>query len=137
MDESGMTRQRRGRRSPVLLTATIEVDGRVLAVKLRNLSEQGALIEGDCLPPEGSPAWFERKGMRCGGKIVWVQGKYAGIAFDEHLKPEEVLRQIPQPKPQARTEFRRPGFSSRPLTAQERRNLESWLASSQFDLIAD
>jgi hypothetical protein len=137
MDESSMTKHRRARRSPVLLTATVEVDGKSLAVKLRNLSEQGALIEGDRLPPEGSPAWFERKGLRCGGRIVWVQGKFAGIAFDQHLRPEEVLRQIPRPKPQAKLDFRRPGFGSRPLTAQERQNLESWLARSQFDLIGD
>ena len=40
MDESSMTGNRRGRRSPVLLSATIEVDGAPVTVKLRNLSEQ-------------------------------------------------------------------------------------------------
>lgn len=135
MDESSMTGHRRERRSPVLLSATIEVDGAPIAVKLRNLSEQGALIEADRLPPEGSPTTFERKGTRCAGRVVWVQGKYAGIAFNEPLKPEEVLRQIPSPRPKQKLDFRRPGFNCRPLTDQERQTLETWLARSQIDMI--
>ena len=137
MDESSMNRQRRGRRSPVLLAATIEVGGAAIAVKLRNLSEQGALIEADRLPPEGSPAFFERKGMRCAGRLVWVQGRYAGMAFDEPLKAEEVLRQIPSPKPKQQLDFKRPGFNCRPLTFHERQTLETWLVRSQMDMIGD
>jgi hypothetical protein len=116
----------------VLLTATIEVGGIPLDVKLRNLSEEGALIEGAPLPPEGSATVFERKEMRLTGRIVWVQGKYAGVAFDTPLNREQALRHIPpsEPKRQQPVDFRRPGFTCRPLSDYERRNLETWLATA-------
>ena len=137
MDESSITQNRRSRRSPVLLTATIYVSAIPVTVKLRNLSEEGALIESDRLPPEGSETYFERKDMRLKSRIVWVQGKYAGVAFETPLKPEELLRQIPAPKQKAQHEFRRPGLACRPLSSHERTMVESWLASSQVGLIND
>jgi PilZ domain len=132
MDESSIAQNRRARRSPVLLAATIEIAGAPVAVKLRNLSEQGALIEGDALPPEGSETVFERNDLRLKSRIVWVHGKYAGVAFDSPLKPEEVLRHVPArpAKPETPVDFRRPGFTCRPLSDYERRNLERWLATA-------
>jgi PilZ domain len=131
MDQSSASQNRKSRRSPVLLTAMIEAGGAPLPVKLRNLSEEGALIEGGPLPPEGSATVFERKDMRVSGRIVWVQGKYAGIAFDAPLNREEALRHIPAPEPKRHAvEFRRPGFTCRPLSDYERRNLETWLATA-------
>lgn len=132
MDESSITHNRRSRRSPVLLTATVYVAGLPVSVKLRNLSEQGALIEGDRLPPEGSETLFERNDTRLKSRVVWVHGKYAGVAFDVPLKRDEVLRHVPQPKAKsnADSDFRRPGFTCRPLSDYERRNLETWLATA-------
>jgi hypothetical protein len=139
MDESSITQNRRSRRSPVLLSATIYVGGVPVTVKLRNLSEQGALIESDRLPAEGSQTIFERKDLRLTGRVVWVQGKYAGVAFDVPLNREEVLRHIPQPKQRTQNEadFRRPGFTCRPLSAYERRNLETWLATAPMGRLGD
>ena len=137
MDESSISQNRRSRRSPVLLTATIYVAGIPVTVKLRNLSEQGALIESDRLPPEGADTFFERKDMRLKSRIVWVQGKYAGVAFETPLKREEVLRQIPAPKQKAQQDFRRPGLACRPLSTHERSLVESWLTNSQLGLIKD
>lgn len=137
MDESSITQNRRSRRSPVLLTATIDVAATPVTVKLRNLSEQGALIESDQLPPEGTETYFERKGSRLKSRIVWVQGKYAGVAFDTPLQPEELLRQVPAPKPKAQQDFRRPGLACRPLTAHERGMVETWLATGQVNLLTD
>ena len=138
MDHSEVTQNRRSRRSPVLLTASIEVAGcRPIAVKLRNLSEEGALIEAEDLPPEGAAAYFKRNELKVSGRIVWVQGKYAGFAFNKPLKQDEVLRQVPQPKPRAETGSRRPGFTCRPLSADDRKMLEVWMATSQLGLIED
>ena len=132
MDQSSVAQNRKSRRSPVLLTATIEVAGVRRTVKLRNLSEKGALIEGAPLPAEGTETIFERNETRLTGRIVWVQGKYAGVAFFTPLNREEVLRHIPPagPKRHPPIEFRRPGFTCRPLSAYERRNLETWLATA-------
>jgi hypothetical protein len=130
MDESSTIRNRRSRRAPVLLTAVIEADGARAQVRLRNLSEEGALIESDSLPAEGSAVLFERSELRLKGRLVWVEGRYAGVAFDEPIKPEQVLRNIPQPKSKLKPEFRRPGLACRPLTDYERRMLERWMTAS-------
>ena len=135
MDESSISQNRRSRRSPVLLTATITVLGIPVTVKLRNLSEQGALIESDRLPAEGTETYFERNDMRLKSRIVWVQGKYAGVAFNTPLKREEVLRQIPAPKQKMQPDFRRPGLACRPLSAHERSMVEGWLSKSQIPVV--
>jgi hypothetical protein len=137
MDESSLMSNRRSRRSPVLLAAAIEVAGRQLAVKLRNLSEQGALIEGDHLPEEGSIAVFERKDLRRQGRVVWVHARYAGIAFDEPLDPDQVLRNVPAPRPKTQLDFRRPGLACRPLSSYERRMLERWMTGSPMGALGE
>lgn len=128
-----MQHNRRSRRSPVFLAATIEVAGVAEPVKLRNLSEEGALIEGERLPAEGSVSCFERKDLRVNSRIVWVQGRYAGVAFDQKLKPADVLRHVPKPRPTAKPDFRRPGLASRPLTPDERKMIEIWLSTSRVE----
>ena len=130
MDESFISQNRRSRRSPVLLAAGVEVDGVVVPVKLRNLSEEGALIEGDTLPPEDSVTFFERNDLRLKSHVVWVQGRYAGVAFARPLKQAEVLRNVPQPKQPVHGDFRRPGLACRPLTGEERSMVERWMTQS-------
>jgi hypothetical protein len=137
MDESSMTQNRRSRRAPVLLAATIEVEGVPEPVKLRNLSEEGALIEGERLPAEGSISFFQRNDLRLKSSVVWVHGRYAGVAFNRPLKPEEVLRHIPKPRPKAQLDFRRPGLACRPLSAYERKMLERWMTSSPVGTLGE
>lgn len=132
-----MMKNRSSRRSPVLLAAAIEIAGQELAVKLRNLSEQGALIEGDRLPVEGSTTFFHRNELRLKSRVVWVQGRYAGVAFDEPLKPEQVLRNVPAPKPRTSIGFKRPGLACRPLSDYERRMLQSWMTASPIETPGD
>ena len=137
MDESSMMKNRASRRSPVLLAAAIEIAGQQLAVKLRNLSERGALIEGDRLPVEGSTTFFHRNELRLKSRVIWVQGRYAGVAFDEPLNPEQVLRNVPAPKPRTQIDFKRPGLACRPLSDYERRMLQSWMTASPIDTPGD
>src|SRR5438445_12414238 len=93
-----MSQNRRSRRSPMFLAASVEDDGAPVRVTLRNLSEEGALVEGEHLPPEGSTTHFGRNELRIRGCVVWVHGRFAGIKFDAVLKREEVLRHIPKPR---------------------------------------
>ncbi|HEV8408681.1 MAG TPA: PilZ domain-containing protein [Sphingomicrobium sp.] len=132
-----MMKNRRSRRAPVLLAATVEVTGQPVAVKLRNLSEEGALIEGDNLPLAGSSTFFERNELRLRGRVVWVHGRYAGVAFDDPLKPEQVLRNIPKPKPPIQFDFRRPVLACRPLSDYERRMLERWMTASPLGSVGE
>ena len=130
MDESSINQNRRSRRAPVLLAARVEVAGVPHRVNLRNLSSEGALIEGEQLPIEGSTTFFVRNDLRLKSKVIWVQGRFAGLAFARALGPEEVLRNVPKPRPRMQPEFRRPGLACRPLTPDERRMVERWMTAS-------
>ena len=132
MDESSNTQNRRSGRSPVLLSAEIEIEGAAVAVILRNLSSDGALIEGAALPSEGAGTTFRRKGLTVAGRIVWVEGRFAGLAFDRQLDREEMLREIPKPRTRVEPSYRRPGLASEPLTDGERQMIQLWLTPSAF-----
>ena len=130
MDQSSFSQNRRSRRAPVFLAASVEVAGTPEPVKLRNLSEEGALIEGERLPLEGTTTFFQRNELRLKSRVVWVQGRFAGVAFARPLKAEEVLRNVPKPRQQIQADFRRPGLACRPLTREERQMVEKWMVSS-------
>jgi hypothetical protein len=137
MDESNMSQNRKSRRSPVYLAAAVEIAGVAQPVKLRNLSEEGALIESERLPLEGTTTFFERNELRLKSRVVWVEGRYAGIAFARPLRQEEVLRHVPQPRQVTQGDFRRPGLACRPLTAHERTMIEKWMVSSPQGNLGD
>ena len=127
MDESSTTHNRRSRRSHVLMAASIEAAGVAVPVKLRNLSSEGALIEGDRLPSVGSEVLFRKKELRLAGQVAWITGNRAGVAFDLKLDPEAVMRHVPKPRPQAKLDFRRPAIKSAELSAGERKIAEDWI----------
>lgn len=129
MDESSFPHSRRSRRSNVLLAASIEVSGSVVPVKLRNLSSQGALIEGEDLPVEGSEILFRRNDLKVKGRVAWLHEDQAGIAFNNLLPQEDVLRNIPKPRPRVQPDFRRPALACRKLTPDEQRLVDSWVWS--------
>ncbi|GAC1578333.1 MAG: hypothetical protein NVS3B5_10920 [Sphingomicrobium sp.] len=114
----------------MLLTASIEFSGTALPIKLRNLSSEGALIEADKLPVEGSEVVFRKADLNVAGRIAWVEGKRAGLAFAEKLAPEAVLRHIPAPRPRVQADFRRPGLSSQRLSKSDQRFGDDFLSRS-------
>jgi len=127
MDESSQTQNRRTRRSKVLMTATLELSGSAVPVKLRNLSAEGALIEGEDLPVEGSKVVFKRLELSVPGRIAWVSDDRAGVTFNKKLAPEAMLHHIPVPKPRVKPDFRRPGLGARRLSPGERLMGEDWV----------
>lgn len=136
MDQSSTAGNRRSRRSNVLLAASIEAGGAVTQVKLRNLSAQGALIDGEPLPAEGTDVTFHRNDLSVAGRIAWVRGRQAGVFFAQELQPHDVLRNIPVPKAKPVVDHRRPGFAPRALSEHERHlitQLGVGLAKNPFD----
>ena len=121
MDDDSSTHNRRTRRSQVLMTASIEFSGSSLPVKLRNLSTDGALIEGSSIPVEGSVVLFRKAELSLSGRIAWVEGSRAGIAFAELLSPDLVLRHIPTPRARVVPDFRRPGLAATRLSSSDRK----------------
>ena len=129
MNEMTNGQNRKSQRSQVLLTATLEHGGGSQAVKLRNLSEEGALVESEKLPIEGTTVHFIRNDLNAPGRVVWVSGRYAGIAFSDKLDPAEVLRHIPAPRPKIQPRYWRPGITTTQLNSEQRRLAESWMWS--------
>lgn len=127
MDESGNPQNRRSRRSQLLMAATLEISGRALDVKLRNLSSDGARVEGDNLPIEGTDLLFRKGDLAVAGHVIWSKGRQAGISFAQELDPLEVLNHIPAPRPRMQGDYRRPGLTSRELTSSERYLGERWI----------
>lgn len=119
---------RQSDRAHVLLAATIVFDGEAIAVKLRNLSGEGALISGERLPPSGSVVTFQRNDLSVKSRLAWVHADHAGISFSRSLNAEEILQHIPGSERRSipAVDYRRPGFRPRPLTAEEKAVIEQW-----------
>ena len=132
MDQSSVTQNRRSGRSPVLLSAKIDVLGTEASVVLRNLSSDGALIEGAQLPPEGVSTTFCRNDLTIKGRIVWVEGRFAGLAFNRQLEREELLRHVPKPRQRTEQHFRRPGLACKPLSDADRKMVQMWATPLPF-----
>jgi hypothetical protein len=109
-----------------MLGATLELAGQAQPVILRNLSAGGALIEGKWLPAEGSSVLFVRNDLRVPARVAWVEGRYAGVAFECALDRAEVLRHIPKAREKFEPRFRRPGLACRPLSDADRKMVELW-----------
>lgn len=137
MDESANTQNRRSRRSHLLMTAILETSGRAVQVKLRNLSAEGAQVEGDQLPVEGTELMFRKGDLAVAGCVIWTKGRSAGIRFVQTLETDAVLNHIAVPQPRTTPDFRRPGLASRALTECERKLAEAWNVISPSPTIGD
>lgn len=127
MDDTGTTHNRRSQRSHVLMAASIEAAGVVEPVKLRNLSSEGALVEGKRLPSVGSEVLFRKNELHLTGHVAWISDNRAGIAFDSTLDPESVMRHVPEPRPLAKRDYRRPRIKAAALSIGERKLAEDWI----------
>lgn len=123
-------RQRSNKRSMVLLSARIRTTDGQIDVRLRNLSQTGALLEADDLPPVGSEVVFERGETIVPARVAWSKGRRFGIEFHTPIEESELLIHIrPAAKPvEQPTVFRRSGFhENRPLTTAEKKLGQSWV----------
>jgi len=124
MDQSGASQNRKTRRSNVLMSASLELSGTALPVKLRNLSAEGALVEGDKLPVEGAAILFRKGELSVAGTVAWVKGRQAGVSFSSNLDPDQLLRHVPAPRARVAPTFRRPGLKK--FTEGEKGFGDSW-----------
>ena len=131
MDQSNSPQNRKARRSHVLMSASLELSGTSLPVKLRNLSADGALVEADTLPVEGASILFRKGDLTVQGHVAWAKTRHAGISFARKLDPDQVLRHVPAPRPRVTSDYRRPGLKSTSLTDEELRFGENWLWSTR------
>ena len=131
MNAVSVTQNRRSSRSNVMLKATLEIPGSSLTVVLRNLSQEGALVQGEKLPTEGTRVLFRRDGLSVPSRIAWSHAGHAGVEFDFPLFPRELLRHVPSAQHKAPPPIkRRPGLTAQPLTSAERALIEQWATES-------
>ncbi|MBU0555295.1 MAG: PilZ domain-containing protein [Alphaproteobacteria bacterium] len=69
-------------RTNLLLSATIEADGISGPVRIRNLSQHGALLEGAALPPVGAGVVLRRLQLEMGATVIWADKSRCGVRFE-------------------------------------------------------
>ncbi|HEX8222546.1 MAG TPA: PilZ domain-containing protein [Allosphingosinicella sp.] len=69
-------------RTNLLLAANAEVGGRTLPVRIRNLSETGAMLEGTGLPDAGLKLVLVRGDLHVSAVVAWAAGGRRGVRFD-------------------------------------------------------
>ncbi|AQR72368.1 PilZ domain-containing protein [Sphingomonas sp. LM7] len=80
-DAQGGVRARPPRKN-LMLSATIESAGTRVAVRIRNLSETGAMLDGTVLPDPGASLVLFRAEIQVAATVVWRQGGRCGVHFD-------------------------------------------------------
>lgn len=72
----------RASRTNLLLSASIEAESGSGPVRIRNLSENGAMLEGATLPPVGARLLLRRLQLEIGASVIWSDRSRCGVRFD-------------------------------------------------------
>jgi hypothetical protein len=72
---------RRAARTNMFIAATAEIGGRPCPVRIRNMSETGALLESNIPLPLEANLTLRRGDHVAAGTIVWSEGHKCGVAF--------------------------------------------------------
>ena len=83
-------------RIKVFLLGSLELSERVLAIRIRDLSETGASAEADVPPEPGENVIFARGSIRRAARVTWSAGSKFGIRFERPIPPAELLLHIGQ-----------------------------------------
>jgi hypothetical protein len=68
-------------RSNIFVIATLYGADGSAPVRIRNMSRNGALVEGGVLPPVGAEVRLCRGGLGVNGHLIWLAGRRAGVRF--------------------------------------------------------
>lgn len=81
-------------RSNVFLAATLHAGGKAISVRVRNLSEHGALIDGSGLPAVGSRIKLMRGKHAVIGELAWTAGGQAGLNFETAIVVDDWVQKL-------------------------------------------
>lgn len=113
-----------------MLIATVACAGVSRTIRVRDMSAQGACVEGETLPQNGSHLLFARNGLLKRARVAWVRRQHCGLEFAETLDVQDALRVVTSHKGGSARAPGRPGLKPRKLTDAERLVMERWAASS-------
>jgi len=88
-DQPGAEPQLPSPRKNVLLSATIEAGKLKVPVRIRTLSESGAMLDGVALPDLGTRLTLRRLQVEIGGTVMWSEAGRCDIAFDGLVSVED------------------------------------------------
>lgn len=83
--------QRVERRNNMFVAAVLHWQGAPAAVRIRNLSPGGALIEGDRLPEIGTSVRLIRGRLSVAGELLWRDATHAGLQFSAPVRVADWL----------------------------------------------
>jgi hypothetical protein len=88
---------RRAARANLFLAATIEVGGMTSPVRVRDLSETGAQLEGPAFPQVGTRLILRRKDVEIGATVMWLAPPRCGLVFEGLISVAEWIAGTPGP----------------------------------------
>jgi hypothetical protein len=79
-------------RSNVFLTATLNVGGTAIPVRIRNIATRGVLVEAPFLPAVGTRITLTRGQLSATGELTWDGAGQAGISFHHPIQVDSWVR---------------------------------------------
>lgn len=124
--------KRRSKRSLVLLAAKLKTSRGEIDVRLRNLSQTGALLEtAEIIPGVDSDVVFERGTTVVAGRVAWIKGSRFGLQFNEPIEESEVLVHVGPSRRQVEhkpsVSFRRTALQNPKLSQTEQKIADAWV----------
>lgn len=98
------SKARREPRTNLFAMGTIYADGASTAVRVRNLSPTGAMVEGAVLPRPGGRVRLCRGSLEVSAQIVWCRDGAAGLRFDSAVTVADWLPRGRAIAPQQRSD---------------------------------
>jgi len=119
--------KRSSKRARVLLAAKLHIGAAETDVRLRDLSQKGALIEGKCIPPVNSDVTFCRGSICVPARVAWTGEGRAGLEFAYMIDESEVLVQLKRTTTdQNAPRFRRPRLMGEDMSEHEKKLARLW-----------
>ena len=83
--QEALDRRLAAHRTNVMLAGSVEACGRTFAVRIRNLSATGALIESQVIPSKDTQLVLCRDELKVEGVVVWCRDNRFGLRFSETI----------------------------------------------------
>jgi len=84
-------------RKNMMLAATIEADTVAAPVRIRNLSEKGAMIDGAALPEVGSRVMLKRLELSIAALVIWNEEGRCGLQLAGTIDVDEWVAGVSRP----------------------------------------